>query len=193
MVRHLPSIERLQAFLAVAKTGNFAVAAEELSLSQSAVSRQIAQLESLFDCRLFERHTRRIALTTEGTSLVPMAEQVINLLSDATQELKSVEKCISLRVHPTMATRWLIPRLTDLYRSHPGLAINMDTAYHRFPDFAFESIDAVFVFGTATWPDFETIELWEEELVHAIMFTYDTCGWGYGRYSEECTLIANPC
>lgn len=165
MSRELPSIELLQAFLAVAKTGNFGKAGEQLHLSQSAVSRQVAQLEARLASRLFERHTRKIVLTAEGASLMPVAEQVIGLLSDASHMLGTVARTVSLRAHPTMATRWLIPRLTAFYRLHPDLNVSVDTVYHRFPDFAFESIDAMIAYGTATWPDFEAMELWEEELI----------------------------
>ncbi|MBK5396337.1 LysR family transcriptional regulator [Pseudomonas sp. TH39(2020)] len=165
MSRQLPSIELLQAFLTVAKTGNFGKAGEQLNLSQSAVSRQVAQLEARLDTRLFERHTRKIVLTDEGKSLVPVAEQVIGLLSDASHMLATVGRSVSLRAHPTMAARWLIPRLTAFYRLYPEVTVSVDTVYHRFPDFAFESIDAMIAYGTATWPDFEALELWEEQLI----------------------------
>ncbi|BAN47520.1 LysR family transcriptional regulator [Metapseudomonas resinovorans] len=165
MSRQLPSIELLQAFLTVAKTGNFGKAGEQLHLSQSAVSRQVAQLERSLDSRLFERHTRKIVLTAAGTSLVPVAEQVIGLLSDASHMLATAGRSVSLRAHPTMATRWLIPRLSDFYRLNPDVTVSVDTAYQSFPDFAFESIDAMITYGTATWPDFEALELWEEELI----------------------------
>jgi LysR family glycine cleavage system transcriptional activator len=165
MSRQLPSIELLQAFLTVAKTGNFGQAGEQLNLSQSAVSRQVAQLETRLEARLFERHTRRIVLTDEGKSLVPVAEQVIGLLSDASHMLAAVGRSVSLRAHPTMAARWLIPRLSAFYHLHPQVTVSVDTVYHRFPDFAFESIDAMIAYGNATWPDFEALELWEEELI----------------------------
>ncbi|MGE8154773.1 LysR substrate-binding domain-containing protein [Pseudomonas vancouverensis] len=165
MSRQLPSIELLQAFLTVAKTGNFGKAGELLNLSQSAVSRQVAQLEARMDSRLFERHTRRIVLTDEGKALEPVAEQVIGLLSDASQMLTTVGRSVSLRAHPTMAARWLIPQLTDFFRGHPEVTVSVDTVYHRFPDFAFESVDAMIAYGTATWPDFEALELWEEQLI----------------------------
>lgn len=165
MSRQLPSIELLQAFLTVAKMGNFGKAGEQLNLSQSAVSRQVAQLEARLETRLFERHTRKIVLTDEGKSLVPVAEQVIGLLSDASHMLATVGRSVSLRAHPTMAARWLIPRLTNFYRLHPEVTVSVDTVYHRFPDFAFESIDAMIAYGTATWPDFEALELWEEQLI----------------------------
>ncbi|MCU1758508.1 LysR substrate-binding domain-containing protein [Pseudomonas sp. 14P_8.1_Bac3] len=165
MSRQLPSIELLQAFLTVAKTGNFGQAGELLNLSQSAVSRQVAQLESRVETRLFDRHTRKIVLTAEGRALVPVAEQVIGLLSDASHMLATVGRSVSLRAHPTMAARWLIPRLTAFYQVHPEVTVSVDTVYHRFPDFAFESIDAMIAYGTATWPDFEALDLWEEELI----------------------------
>ncbi len=165
MSRQLPSIELLQAFLAVAKTGSFGRAGEQLNLSQSAVSRQVAQLEARMESRLFERHTRKIVLTPEGASLVPVAEQVIGLLSDAPYLLGRVGRSVSLRAHPTMATRWLIPRLTAFYRAYPEVSVSVDTVYHRFPDFAFESIDAMIAYGTTTWPDFEAMELWSEALI----------------------------
>jgi LysR family glycine cleavage system transcriptional activator len=165
MSRQLPSIELLQAFLTVAKTGNFGLAGEQLHLSQSAVSRQVAQLEARLENRLFERHTRKIVLTAEGLALVPVAEQVIGLLSDASHMLTTVGSSVSLRAHPTMAARWLIPRLTAFFQLQPQVTVSIDTVYHRFPDFAFESVDAMVAYGTATWPDFEALQLWEEELI----------------------------
>jgi len=94
-----------------------------------------------------------------------VAEQVISLLSEASRLELNAGKRVSLRAHPTIAARWLIPRLTSLYESHPKIAVSVDTAYQRFPDFAFDSIDAVITFGTATWPNMETLALWEEQLI----------------------------
>lgn len=165
MPRQLPSVDLLQAFLAVANTGSFGKAGDELNLSQSGVSRQIASLESRLARKLFERHTRRIVLTPDGAALFPWAQQVIGLLSEISLLEPNVGKRISLRAHPTIATRWLIPRLDNLYKLDSKIAVNVDTAYQRFPDFAFESIDAVITFGAATWPNLETLALWEERLI----------------------------
>ncbi|MAK74254.1 MAG: LysR family transcriptional regulator, partial [Pseudomonadales bacterium] len=87
----------LQAFLAVAETGSFSRAAEQLHLTQPAVSKRIAMLEQQLDARLFDRIGRHVSLTEAGMALKPRAEQVLSLLNDTRRALSNLSSEVSGR------------------------------------------------------------------------------------------------
>jgi LysR family glycine cleavage system transcriptional activator len=153
----------LHAFLIVARSGGFGAAAALLNLSQSSISRQIARLEEHFHCMLFERHTRRVILSESGQRLLPFAEQMLVLLEDAEKALGAAQNALTLRVHPTIATRWLMPRLPDFYRQYPEIRLHIDTRSTQVPDFVLEEIDAMIDFGAGPW-SLPAYPLWREQM-----------------------------
>ncbi len=165
MFKRMPPLGPLQAFVSVAHRSSFSDAATDIHLSQSSISRQIKQLEDHFGCELFHRHTRSVALTKAGQRLLPFAEQALELLSQAQRAVSNRQQAIILKSHPTLALRWLLPRLPALYLKHPELRVNLDTAWHDFPDFSLDEVDAMIGNGNGPWPDLKATPLWHERLM----------------------------
>ena len=149
-----PSLAALQAFEASARHLSFTRAAEELNLSQGAISRQIATLESQLGVALFSRVRQRISLTPTGASYAEDIRDALNRLSAATVNavaFKGAGGPLALAILPTFGTRWLIPRLPDFSHKHPEVTINFSTRILPF-DFSREPLDAAIHFGDPLWP-----------------------------------------
>ena len=145
---HLPDLDLLRSFEAVARQGSFTRAAEELSLTQSAVSRQIAQLEQSTNLKLFQRLHRRIEMTNEALALFGVV----------TQGLDAIQGCLaSLQMAPdfpqiTIATSvsfsyfWLMPRLEIFNRQHPEIDIRIIASDQRV-DLRRQEADVFVLYG----------------------------------------------
>lgn len=163
----LPSIACLQAFETVARHRSITRASVELNLTQSAVSRQIRQLETLLDISLFERVRQRVVITDAGKLYLNDVIKVIAGLKDATSKVMACggnTNLLNLAVLPTFATRWLMPRLSDFLQKHPGVTINLATRLVPF-DFETEPFDAAIHYGLANWPGAVAHHLMAEDTV----------------------------
>lgn len=145
--RQLPPIQMLQAFEVTARHLSVTRAAEELSLTQSAVSRQIAGLEALLDLRLFQRQRQRLALTPAGAAYAPVVRVTLGRLHAATEELlahRGAGGTLNLAVSPTFGTRWLMPRMPRFAARHRQVVVNIRNFTTRLTplDFAAEEVDA---------------------------------------------------
>ena len=122
----LPPLETLRAFDAAARQLSFTRAAEELFVTQSAVSKQVIALESALGTRLFERKVRALALTPAGERLRRSTEAAFAELRAAAAELRGGgEPTVTLATTQAFASFWLIPRLADFRRGHPGIDIRI--------------------------------------------------------------------
>jgi len=122
----LPPLDALRAFDAAARHLSFTRAAEELFITQSAVSKQVIALESALATRLFERKTRALLLTSAGERLQRAVEVAFSELRAATTELRGDgEPTVTVATTQAFATFWLIPRLDDFRRRHPGIDIRI--------------------------------------------------------------------
>lgn len=160
----LPPLQTLQTFSVVAETGSFTVAAAELNLSQSAISRQVQQLEHYFGCSLFERHTRKVALTAQGMALLPVVKGLMASLRSSFEATRRQAQSLTVRMPPTFARRWFLPRLPDLHRKHPDLNINIDTAWFVRPTFSVGDIDMLITYGNGSWPGMDILKILHEQL-----------------------------
>ena len=122
------SAGQLRAFLAVARHLNFRVAAEELALTQSAVSRQIQGLEEEVGVPLFLRHTRAVELTGAGAQLLAATAPALERLDGAVRQIRQSagRRSVSLTTFASFASMWLIPRLEAFQRDHPDIDIRID-------------------------------------------------------------------
>jgi LysR family transcriptional regulator, glycine cleavage system transcriptional activator len=123
----VPSLHALQAFAEVAQSGNFTEAAAKLCLTQSAVSRKIQQLENFYGVALLIRSSRSAALTAEGKEVLETALKLMAELQDLDKRLAPRDAPFRIRIHVSLAVRWLLPRLTDFYARHPDLALSIET------------------------------------------------------------------
>ncbi len=130
MARHLPSLVALRAFEAAARHLSFTAAAEELNVTQGAVSRHIKSLEEALKLRLFRRLPRSLELTPEGQAYFPALREALDTIERATRRLysRSADQVLTLSVLPTLAMSWIIPRLSAFNALHPAIEIRMVTS-----------------------------------------------------------------
>lgn len=128
--RDLPPLSALRAFEAAGRHLSFRVAGEELGLTQSAISHQIAALERHFGARLFDRAGRRIALSEPGRLLFPLVRDGFDRLTQGADLLRRGRMTDDLRVqvYVTVAVRWLIPRLHRFQAANPNLVVRVNTS-----------------------------------------------------------------
>ncbi len=124
------SAGHLRAFEAVARHLNFRAAAEEMALTQSAVSRQIQSLEEEVGVSLFLRHTRAVELTSAGAQLLLAVQQSLPRIDMAVRQIRQSagRKSVSLTTFASFASMWLIPRLEAFQRDNPEIDIRIDAS-----------------------------------------------------------------
>jgi LysR family glycine cleavage system transcriptional activator len=166
--RFLPSTALLQAFEAAARLESITAAAEELSLTQSAVSRQIKALEEQLGTAVFVRERQSIRLTDAGRSYAREIRGALEAIASATLRFRANPQggTLNLAILPTFGTRWLAPRLPDFIARNPGITLNLATRLAAF-DFAAEPMDAAIHFGKSDWPGADLQFLMREILVPA--------------------------
>jgi len=127
----VPPLELLLAFEAAARHLSFTKAADELSLTQSAVSRQIQALEESLGTRLFERRTRALLLTEAGQRFHQLAQGVLADIDDATRKLRTTTaaRTVTVTTTPGFASLWLIPRLNGYLQAQPGVDVRISASY----------------------------------------------------------------
>lgn len=125
----IPSIAGLSSFVAAAQHGSFTRAARALNLTQSAISRQIREVESQLGIRLFERIRQRVVLTDAGKLYLSQVKGPLNELAAATQRLTSFSNNTVLNIValPTLAARWLVPRLSTFQKRNPTIMVHVTT------------------------------------------------------------------
>ena len=140
----------LRAFEAVARHLNFRAAAEEMALTQSAVSRQIQSLEDEVGVPLFLRHTRAVELTTAGAQLLLAVQQALPRVDGAVRQIRQSagRRSVSLTTFASFASMWLIPRLEAFQRAHPDIDIRID-ASDAAVDLEVADVDIALRYGPA--------------------------------------------
>ncbi|QDX20872.1 LysR family transcriptional regulator [Pandoraea pnomenusa] len=128
--RDLPNLLSLRAFECAARHLSFTVAADELCVTQSAVSRHVKNLESHYGMRLFNRLTREIELTEAGLRLFRTVEKSFNAIEAASRELapRDVKRSLVVSILPTLASTWLMPRLAKFTQSHQNVEVRLHTS-----------------------------------------------------------------
>ena len=166
--RFLPSMTLLRAFEAAARLQSFTAAADELALTQSAVSRQIRALEALLGCELFVRDRQTVRVTSAGDAYAGEIRAALGRIASATLALRANPRggTLHLAVLPTFGTRWLAPRLPGFLAAHPGVTVNLSTRFAPF-DFAADTIDAAIHFGRPDWSGAALMPLMGETVVPA--------------------------
>lgn len=142
MLKHWPPLNALRGFEAAARLGSFHKAAEELHLTQSAISQQIRSLETFLEQPLFFRSGRSVSLTDAGYDLQSTTQAMLQQLSVGIRRLEQYRKPNQLVVNttPAFARHWLLPRLGDFHRQHPEVDLWLFTSFEP-PDMATQTID----------------------------------------------------
>jgi LysR family glycine cleavage system transcriptional activator len=110
-----PSLQALQALALVAESSSFNEVADKLHLTQSAVSRKIQQLESHYGAPLLVRNSRNMQLTEHGKAVLEVARKVLRELRILNEQLTRRDRPFRIRIFVSLAVRWLLPRMIDLY------------------------------------------------------------------------------
>ncbi len=171
MRRKIPSTQALACFEAAARHESYTRAAQELSLTQSAVSRQITALEDFLGVPLFRRTRHGVALTPGGLGYWRQVSRRLQGLERDTLDVMTrggQGGSLALAAVPTFATRWLIPRLPTLAAQHPDIVVHIETRTRPFL-FGDTEFDAALYAGTAEqvahWPGTRAIHLMQEDVV----------------------------
>ena len=129
MSRRLPSLNGLRAFEGAGRRGSFKAAAEELSVTQAAVSHMVRLLEERLGYALFHRKPNRLELTTQGRTLLGGLTDSFDAIARLVEQVTAMHAgpVLTVGVGPTLAINWLIPRLPGFYRRHPEIEVRMAT------------------------------------------------------------------
>lgn len=167
MLKYLPSLSALRAFEAASRHLSFTKAADELDVTQSAISRQMRAMEDMLGLRLFERTGHGLVLTEAGSIYADKIRSKLQDIETATLELLAYRGQggeLTIACLPTLGARWLVPRLHRFTAAHPEILIHIVTKIEPF-DFRSEEIDAAFYFGESAWPDALTDPLMPEYII----------------------------
>lgn len=162
-LRHLPPLDLLQPFEAAARLGSFTRAAEELSVTQSAVSQRVRKLELLLDIQLFKRRHRAIELTPEGRELLNGVKAALQHLTAVTHSLnqRDTRPFLKLAGDTSIARLWLLPRMQSFLAQHEGLGIDLTVSDDEKEVL---SADVAVLHGDGDWPGFVARHLFADEI-----------------------------
>ena len=160
----MPPLYGLRVFAAAARCGTFSRAAKELLVTQSAISRQVQQLEEHLGLALFVRHKNGLRLTPEAEALLPVVEDAFARLMRTCDGLRNAGQVLTLRMPPTLAIRWFLPRLPLLRTVMPDVDVRVTTSDGRAARFEDSDVDAAIMYGRGDWPDVECVRLMSERL-----------------------------
>ena len=150
-MRRMPNFVLLRAFEAAARLESFALAAQELHLTPSAISHQVKELEEYFGRPLFLRRNRRIEPTPEATRLLESLSRVFDVVEAACSEVMLAPDAQVLAVHcaPSLAVKWLGPKLPEFNKAHPHITIRLSTGAEPLDLTRVQEVDVEISYGSA--------------------------------------------
>lgn len=166
MSRRLPPLNSLKVFEAAARHLSFTRAAEELFVTQAAVSHQIKALEEFLGLKLFRRRNRALLLTEEGQSYFLDIKDIFTLVAEATDKVleRSEKGALTIALPPSFAIQWLVPRLADFNSQELDIdvrikAVDMDESSLT------DDVDVAIYYGRGNWPGLRADKLYQEYLI----------------------------
>jgi LysR family transcriptional regulator, glycine cleavage system transcriptional activator len=165
MLRRLPSLNALKAFEAAARHLSFTKAADELSVTQGAVSHQVKALEAELGLRLFNRERQRLVITEAGRSYLEVVRDAFDRVAVGTHRLLQLQKSgvLTVSTSPNFAAKWLVHRLGRFVEAHPEIDLRVGASLQHI-DFAREDIDMAVRHGDGEWPGLSVTRLCAEEI-----------------------------
>ncbi len=166
MARRLPPLNAVRAFEAAARHLSFTKAAKELHVTQAAISHQVKALEAYLGLQLFRRLNRALVLTEEGQTYLPPVKRIFDHLYDATRRLTENEARgkLTVSVIPSLAARWLVPRLGRFREAQPDIDVRVAPSGHLV-DFAREDVDLGIRYGRGRYPGLRVERLMTEDIL----------------------------
>ncbi|WP_313511240.1 transcriptional regulator GcvA, partial [Kosakonia sacchari] len=166
MSKRLPPLNALRVFDAAARHLSFTRAADELFVTQAAVSHQIKSLEDFLGLKLFRRRNRSLLLTEEGQSYFQDIKEIFSQLNEATRKLqaRSAKGALTVSLLPSFAIQWLVPRLSSFNSAYPGIDVRIQ-AVDREEDKLADDVDVAIFYGRGNWPGLRVEKLYAEYLL----------------------------
>jgi LysR family glycine cleavage system transcriptional activator len=166
MARQLPNLNGLKAFEAAARHGSFTKAAEELCVTQGAVSHQVKALESELGVKFFNREPKRLAITQAGRDYLEVVRDGLDRIAAGTDRLlqRQSSGVLTVSTSPNFASKWLVHRLGRFAEAHPAIDLRVSATLHHV-DFAQEDIDIAVRHGDGTDLGLDITRLYTEELL----------------------------
>ena len=165
MLRRLPPLNALKAFEAAARHESFTRAAEELCVTQGAVSHQVKALEAVLGVKLFNRERQRLIITEAGRDYLVVLRDALDRIAVGTERLiqRQSSGVITVSTSPDFAAKWLVNRLGRFAETHPGIDLRISATLHHV-DFAREDVDLAVRHGEGNWPGLDIVRLSSEQL-----------------------------
>jgi LysR family glycine cleavage system transcriptional activator len=165
MPRRLPPLNALKAFEAAARHESFTRAAEELCVTQGAVSHQVKALESELGLKLFNRERQRLLITEAGRAYLVVVRDAFDRIASGTERLLQRQSggALTVSTSPNFAAKWLVHRLGRFGEAHPEIDLRVGASAHHI-DFAREDIDLAIRHGDGTAPGLHVTRLCAEKL-----------------------------
>ena len=166
MSKRLPPLNALRVFDAAARHLSFTKAADELFVTQAAVSHQIKSLEDFLGLKLFRRRNRSLLLTEEGQSYYLDIKEIFTSINEATRKLqaRSAKGALTVSLPPSFAIQWLVPRLSGFNAAYPGIDVRIQ-AVDREEDKLADDVDVAIFYGRGNWTGLRTERLYAEFLL----------------------------
>ena len=165
MPRRLPQLNALKTFEAAARHESFTRAAEELCVTQGAVSHQVKALEAELGVKLFTRARQRLNTTDAGRDYLTVVRDALDRIALGTERLMQRQSsgALTLSTSPDFAAKWLVHRLGRFSTAHPEIDLTVSASMHHV-DFAREEVDLAVRHGDGTWPGLHLERLSAEQL-----------------------------
>ena len=165
MPRRLPQLSALRAFEAAARHVSFTRAAEELSVTQGAVSHQVKALESELGIKFFNRERQRLNITEAGREYLAVVRDALDRIANGTERLvqRQSSGMLTVSTSPDFAAKWLVHRLGRFAEVHPEIDLRVSATMHHV-DFASEDVDIAVRHGDGHWPGLHVTRLCSEHL-----------------------------
>ncbi len=166
MARRLPSLNGLRAFEAAARHESFTKAADELCVTQGAVSHQVKALEAELGVKFFNREPKRLIITQAGRRYLEVVRDALDRIATGTDSLQQRQNAgvLTVSTSPNFASKWLVHRLGRFAEAHPGINLRVSANMHHV-DFAREDIDIAVRHGDGTEHGLHVTRLYTEELL----------------------------
>ena len=161
----LPPLNNLKAFEAAARHESFTRAAEELCVTQGAVSQQVKALEEGLGLKLFNRERQRLVITGAGRDYLTVVRDALDRIAVGTERLLQRQNAgvLTVSTSPDFAAKWLVHRLGHFAEAHSGIDLRVSATLHHV-DFAREDVDLAVRHGDGNWPGLDTVQLSGERL-----------------------------
>jgi len=190
MPRQLPPLNALRAFEAAARNESFTRAAEELCVTQGAVSHQVKALEATLGIKLFNRERQRLAITDAGREYLNVVRDALDRIAAGTERVlqRQSSGVLTVSTSPDFAAKWLVYRLGRFAEAHPGIDLRVSATMHHV-DFVREEVDVAVRHGDGNWGGLNAVRLCSEQL-------FPVCSpklvSGRNRIAEPADLLKSP-